>query len=202
MFLGIVLLTVRLLIQLKKGNTMNISSVTNAQRVGKIVLHSSHALKLALTLDPQMLGNPKLRDNSGRVYFITIDGKIVKIGGSQCKGGIQGTIGAYLGGFAKGMSPRSYCGWNYIRQAIKAGHTIEFYFIMAPIITARIPTMNSIKTLQIPVDYHSIETDCVQEYLAHEKDYPYLNVQESGRKWRDLTGPLGESLLAEYSGII
>ena len=202
MFLGIVLLTVRSLIQLKKGNTMNISSVTNAQRVGKIVLHSSHALKLALEPDPQMLGNPELRDNSGRVYFITIDGKIVKIGGSQCKGGIQGTISAYLGGFAKGMSPRSYCGWNYIRQAIKAGQTVEFYFILAPIITAQIPTMNSIKTLQIPVDYHSIETDCVQEYLAHEKDYPYLNVQESGRKWRDLTGPLGESLLAEYSGII
>ena len=181
---------------------MNISSVTNAQRVGQIVLHSSHPQKLAFLPDAKIALTDKLKDNTGRVYFITIDGKIDKIGGSQCKGGIQGTIAAYLGGFAPGMSPRSYCGWNYIRQAIKAGKTVEFYCIWAPTITAQIPTMNSVKSLQIPVDYHSIETDCVQEYLQTEGEYPYLNVQESGRKWRDLTGPLGESLLKDYPGII
>jgi hypothetical protein len=174
---------------------MEISHVTNAQRVGHIELSITHDKKLAFVPD-RGISKERLRNENGRVYFLTVDGDIKKIGGSQCKGGIQSTIGAYLGGFAKGMSPRSYCGWNYIRQQVQAGKNVEFWFILAPTTTAIIPTMNGFIEQAIAVDYHQIETACVAEYLAIEKDYPYLNMQESGRKWID-TG-----LLEGYPGII
>lgn len=174
---------------------MNISHVSNAQRVGHIDLSESHEKKLVFVPDAQ-ISKEQIRNENGRVYFLVVNGEIKKIGGSQCKGGIQGTIGAYLGGFAKGMSPRSYCGWNYIRQQIEAGKNVEFWFILAPTTTARIPTMNGFIEQSIAVDYHQIETSCVKEYLSIEKSYPYLNMQESGRKWID-TG-----LLEGYPGII
>lgn len=174
---------------------MNISYVTNAKRVGTLGLSKTHDKKLVLETDSEITRD-ELRNDTGRVYFLTVDGEIKKIGGSQSKGGIQATIAAYLGGFAQGMSPRSYCGWNYCRQQILKGKKVEFYFILAPMTTAKIPTMNGFKEVEIALDFHQIETACVQEYLSKENDYPYLNMQESGRKWID-TG-----LLEGYPGII
>ena len=179
---------------------MKISDVSNAKRVGAIGLSPKHDKKLSLVVDSN-LSKDDLKNNVGRVYFLTVDGHIKKIGGSQCKGGIQGTIAAYLGGFAPGMSPRSYCGWNYIRQHVINGSLVEFYFILAPMTKTKIPSMSSFVEVDIPVDFHQIETACVQEYLSAEKTYPELNVQESGRKWRDLSGPMGK-LLEGYPGII
>ena len=174
---------------------MEITHVTNAQRVGHITLSTTHEQKLAFVPDTGITRD-QLRNENGRVYFITVNGAIKKIGGSQSKGGIQSTIAAYLGGFAKGMSPRSYCGWNYIRQQIQAGNHVEFWFILAPTTIAKIPTMTGIIEQAIAVDFHQIETSCVAEFLEVEKEYPYLNMQESGRKWID-TG-----LLEGYPGII
>lgn len=179
---------------------MHITTVTNAKRVGSIRLNPNHDQKLALELD-SALSREDLRSNVGRVYFLTVDGVIKKIGGSQCKGGIQGTIAAYLGGYAPGMSPRSYCGWNYIRQHVINASEVEFYFILAPMTKALIPGMSTYREVHIPVDFHQIENACVQEFLQHESQYPELNVQESGRKWRDLSGPFGK-LLEGYPGII
>lgn len=174
---------------------MNINHVTNAKRVGQIGLHQTHDKKLTLVTDPKIT-RQDLRDDTGRVYFLTVNGVIKKIGGSQSKGGIQATIAAYLGGFAHGMSPRSYCVWNFCRRETVAGNLVEFYFILAPTTVAQVPTMNGFIEQKIAVDYHQIETACVKEYVETMKAYPYLNMQESGKKWID-TG-----LLEGYPGFI
>ena len=179
---------------------MLIQYVSKAKRVGEIALNPNHDKKLSLVADPH-LSIEELRSNIGRVYFITVNGEIVKIGGSSCKGGIQGTIGAYLGGFAQGMSPRSYCGWHYMRQHIEAGNKVEFHVIHAPTTKAKIPSMNSEIEVEIAVDFHQIESACVKEYVEIETKYPFLNMQESGQKWRDMSGPSGK-LLEGYPGII
>jgi hypothetical protein len=179
---------------------MKIDYVTNAKRVGRIGISTKHSKKLTFAAD-LTITRAELRDNTGRVYFITVNSEIQKIGGSQCKGGIQSTIGSYLGGFAGGNSPRTHCGWNFLRQHVVAGNLVEFWFISAPTLTATIPTMNGFIQQQIAVDFHQIETACVQEYLQVENDYPFLNMQEKGGKWRDMTGPSGR-LLDGYLGII
>jgi hypothetical protein len=172
---------------------MNISHVTNAVKVGEIKLDPTYSKKLLLVKELK-LTKEDFTNNTGRVYFITVNGVIKKIGGSQCKGGIQSTIGAYLSGFAKGMSARTYCVWNYLRQQVVAGNQVEFYFILAPMIKAKIPLMSIEVEVDIAVDFHQIETACVKEYYEIEKEYPYLNIQESGKKWTN-TG-----LLEGYPG--
>ena len=174
---------------------MNINKATNAKLVGEIKLHTEHDKKLIFNA-ASTITKSELKDNRGRVYFIVLDDEIHKIGGSQAKGGIQATISPYLGGFAKGMSPRTYCVWNYMFQKLKLGHTINIYFILAPSFEIMIPSMYNNKLKITTADYHDIESDCIQEYIKEENQYPYLNIQESGRHWID-TG-----LLEGYPGII
>jgi hypothetical protein len=161
---------------------MNIDHVTNAIRAGHLT--TSNTKKLIFVPDSTR-SKDELCNNAGRVYFLTIDGIIVKIGGSQCKGGIKGTIGWYLNGFAPKNSPRTYCVWNYMYQALNEGKSVEFYFISSKIITETIPTMNGFIQTQIPLDYHQIEHACVNEYVAIEGTHPFLNMQESGGKWEN-----------------
>ena len=77
----------------------------------------------------------------GRTAHICVDGKIVKIGGSQAKGGIDGTYSAYFSGFAPKMSLRTYCVWNFMKQAIDSGKIVEVYCVWADTVTVDVPTM-------------------------------------------------------------
>jgi len=47
----------------------------------------------------------------------------------------------------------------------------------------------------MPVDFHTIEEAFVKAYVEKEGKYPFLNMQESGRRWED-TG-----LLEGYPGL-
>lgn len=172
---------------------MNINHIKTMTRIGKIVSRQGHHKKLAFDLDKN-LTKELFKDERGRVYAIVINGKIHKLGGSQAKGGIKATFDPYFGGFAFGMSARTYCVWNYLKRSIDRGDNIEVYCVWAPLVTVKIPTMQGTITKEMPVDFHTIEDVFVKEYLKREKKHPELNIQESGRKWEDtglLEGWLG-----------
>ena len=175
---------------------MNINTIKNATRVGHLEKSTSHNLKLVLIKDKD-ISNEDIRDNRGRVYFLIVNSEVFKIGGSQAKGGIQSTIAAYLGGFAKGMSPRTYCIWKFCRQQIELGNNVEFFFMLAPKIVVDSPSLSSWKKVETTQDFHLIEETCLHEYVEQEGKYPYLNMQESGRRWKDMG-----DLLEGYQGII
>ena len=162
---------------------MKISHITTMTRIGEIVSRIDEK-KLALLPDGSITKS-QLRDKRGRVYAIVVDGVIEKLGGSQDAGGIQGTIGWYLNGFAKGNSERSYCTWNLFTQAINAGKKVEIYTVWAPMVDVEIPTMNGSLTKTLPVDFHTIEKAFNDEYYEIEKKHPTLNMQESGKRWKD-----------------
>ena len=162
---------------------MHISQVSTMTRVGQITTQPD-SKKLVFIPDPDIT-QTQLRDIRGRVYAIVVDGFIEKIGGSQDKGGIQGTIGWYLNGWAKGNSERTYCTWNFFTQNCNAGKLVEIYCVWAPMVTATVPTMTGQITLQIPADYHIIEKAFNNEYYKAEKSHPTLNMQESGKRWQD-----------------
>lgn len=126
-----------------------------------------------------------LNDKRGRVYAIVVNGEIEKLGGSQDKGGILGTIGWYLNGSAKGNSERTYCTWNFITQNCAKGNKVEIYAVWAPVVKVKIPTMTGEIEKEIPVDFHSIEKEFNEEFKRIENRHPTLNMQESGRKWED-----------------
>ena len=173
---------------------MHISHITTMTRVGEIkfkkdkdgnvVLSKNNKEKLVLVPDPKMT-KEQLKDSRGRVYSIVVDGIIHKIGGSQDKGGIQGTIGWYLNGHEKGNSERTYCTWNFITQNCKAGKKVEIWAVWAPMVLAEIPTMTGSEKKPMPVDYHTIELAFNDEYYKIMNQHPTLNMQESGKRWQD-----------------
>jgi hypothetical protein len=162
---------------------MKISHITTMTRIGEIVSRIGEK-KLALLPDGSITKS-QLRDKRGRVYAVVVNGVIEKLGGSQDAGGIQGTIGWYLNGFAKGNSERSYCTWNFFTRAINAGKKVEIYTVWAPMVDVEIPTMNGLLTKTLPVDFHTIEKAFNDEYYEIEKKHPTLNMQESGKRWKD-----------------
>jgi hypothetical protein len=162
---------------------MKIDYITKMVRVGEIKTQLG-TKKLAFIPDANM-SKSQLRDKRGRVYAVVVDDIIEKLGGSQDAGGIQGTIGWYLNGWAKGNSERSYCTWNFFTQAINSGKKVEIYSVWAPMVDVEIPTMNGIIAKTLPVDFHTIEKAFNDEYYEIEKKHPTLNMQESGKRWQD-----------------
>ena len=72
---------------------MNVNQVKTAVKVGTFkALKSGPNL---ITID-YLLNNKDLLDESPRIYLITSDGVIKKIGGSASKGGIKATMSFYL----------------------------------------------------------------------------------------------------------
>lgn len=153
-------------------------------RIGQVVKSSNHEKKLTFVYDKNITKELR-KDNRGRVYALCVNGEIVKIGGSQAKGGIDGTYSAYFGGFAPKMSLRTYCVWNFMRQNIEEGKNVEVYCVWADTVTIKVPTMTGSTTQTIPIDFHAIENNFVNEFVKIEGKYPFLNMQESGSKWID-----------------
>lgn len=162
---------------------MHISHITTMTRVGEIQTKKDEK-KLSFVPDASIT-REHLRDIRGRVYAIVVDGVIEKIGGSQDAGGIQGTIGWYLNGWAKGNSERTYCTWNFFTKNCNAGKKVEVYAVWAPLVSVTIPTMTGSVTKEMPVDYHTIEKAFNDEYFEIEQKHPTLNMQESGKRWQD-----------------
>ncbi len=160
---------------------MHISHITTMTCAGEIQLQPNEK-KLKFV---PCISMDQLIDIRGRVYCIVVDGIIEKIGGSQDKGGIRGTIGWYLNGWSKGNSERTYCTWNFFTKNLLAGKKVEIWCVWAPEATVEIPTMTGTITKKIPVDYHSIEKAFNDEYFDLEKKHPTLNMQESGKRWQD-----------------
>jgi len=162
---------------------MQIGHITTMTRVGEITKNLNEK-KLTFVPD-EKITKEQLRDIRGRVYAIVVNGVIEKIGGSQDKGGIQGTIGWYLNGWAKGNSERTYCTWNFFTKAIQAEKKVEVYAVWAPLVEVTIPTMTGTLTKEMPVDFHTIEKAFNDEYFQIEEKHPTLNMQESGQRWQD-----------------
>jgi len=162
---------------------MKISHISTMTRVGEITTQSNEK-KLVFTPDSK-LTKEQLRDKRGRVYAVVVDGEIKKIGGSQDAGGIQGTIGWYLNGWAKGNSERTYCTWKFFTKNCLAGKKVEIYAVWAPLVKAEVPTMTGKILLEMPIDFHTIEKAFNDEYYRLEEKHPTLNMQESGKRWQD-----------------
>jgi hypothetical protein len=162
---------------------VKIDHITTMVRAGEIQLQEG-TKKLAFVPDGAIT-QAQLKDTRGRVYAIVVDGVIEKIGGSQDKGGIQGTVGWYLNGWAMGNSERTYCTWNFFRRNLEAGRKVEIWVVWAPTVQATIPTMTGSTQKTMPVDYHTIEKAFNDEYHTIEDRHPSLNMQESGQKWKD-----------------
>lgn len=135
-------------------------------------------------------GNPLdqsvLTQNLSRVYLIVVDGIIKKIGCSEDKGGMKGTLRIYMDGGVKGRpSVRSFGIWYWLFHTITQGHKIEFYMIYQENFSAKVKGLFGYHNVHnASISAKLLEECCVSDYLNVENNkYPDWNVQEQGADW-------------------
>lgn len=203
---------------------MNISQVNypGLQRLGQLkmsqttytkkgkIQREAHPDVMVIDYDLSVTRDER-RSNAGRVYWLVVDGEIVKIGGGDGNGGIDGTMSAYLGatkdsgrGPGSGMSDRSYSVSNFLKMSVKAGRNVEVYFKNLP--QSQQPVHDSkgniIEHTLVNCSFKSFERALVDEYKEETGDYPFLNTQEAKRKWSEMKHPdTGIILIEGHAGI-
>ena len=135
----------------------------------------------------KLLPNDILTKNYARVYLIVVDGEIKKIGASQDKGGIKGTLNIYKDGGVKGRpSIRSFGIWYLLYHNILQGKKIEFYLIYHQYFEMEVKGLfGTHKINNVSISCKFIEDCCIRDYLSKEGRYPEWNVQEQGMDWPD-----------------
>lgn len=143
-------------------------------------------LKILKDENNNLLDQSILTENVARVYLIVVDGEIKKIGGSQDKGGIKGTLSIYRDGGVKGRpSIRSFGVWYFLYYTILEGKKIEFYMIYQENFEKEVKGLFGLKKVKnASISYKFIEQCCIEDYLnAKNGKYPEWNVQERGMDW-------------------
>ena len=119
----------------------------------------------------------------GRVYFLTQNKKIIKIGGSSTKGGIKETIDGYLNG-KKGQPGESRFAINMlIVEKLAIRKNIEVYMILCPETYVRINGLTSLGIIVSVNPFKEIETLCKKDYYQEENKYPDWNFKENNESY-------------------
>jgi len=161
---------------------MNISSVKTAIKVADVVKRNDESNNKIKMNWNEEVPNEVLKDESGRVYIITSNGIIKKIGGSQCKNGIRGTWSPYCGGMNGSPSVRTYGIHILIREELDKGNEIEVYMIQSPKALAEVSGLFNNSEIEVSA-FKEMESKCLMEYYNLEKKYPDWNFQESNNPW-------------------
>ncbi|MFX1234459.1 MAG: hypothetical protein ACFFBY_07835 [Promethearchaeota archaeon] len=161
---------------------MDIERVTNAIKVGDFILRNDDSPNhIDIRWLPE-IGNDILRDESGRVYIMTSNGIIKKIGGSQSRGGLRATISFYVSSMQGRPSIRSYGIHLLIKGELERGNRVELYVIRAEKVYA--PIVGLFDTEEGEVSpFKEMENKCKADFLREEENYPEWNFQERGQAW-------------------
>lgn len=161
---------------------MNINEVTTAVKVGEMVKinHPNKKWSVVWTKDNESI----LNDTSGRVYFITSNGVIKKIGGSQDKNGIKGTFSWYENNaLVGGPSVRTYGIHMLIKEELDNNNIVEIYAIFSEKIMAPVKGLFGEKIIETNIDFKTMENMCRNDYIFIMGRQPEWNFQERGEKW-------------------
>ena len=127
-----------------------------------------------------------LKINVPRVYIIVSNGIIKKIGGSECKGGMKGTLQIYKDGGLNGQpSQRSIGVWWLLHHELINGNEVEFYMIYQDLFDKNVKGLFGETKKRVSISYKHIELQCLADYYSIEKKYPDWNYQENHEAWND-----------------
>jgi len=166
-------------------DVMNINYLKNAVRIGHFTRNLSESVRknINFTKDAS-LSKLDYKKNEARVYFICVNKRIVKIGGSNAKNGISGTISPYCSGNGGRPSDRTFGVNQLIERELKKGSSVEMYAQWMPSITTIVPSLTGSKNIHVSFSYKEMEEACVEEYLKLSSGiHPDWNFQEAGRPW-------------------
>jgi hypothetical protein len=162
---------------------MNINQVNTAILVGKISIVEGNCKKY-WEIIWDLTKEEMIKDNSGRVYLITSDGKIKKIGGSQDKGGLVGTFSWYENSALNGRpSIRTYGTHMLIRDELINGKDVRIYMINSEKVMASVKGLFGETIKLVNTDFKEMENICKQDYKNICGKYPDWNFQENKNQW-------------------
>lgn len=134
----------------------------------------------------KVLSQNILTENVARVYLIVVNDEIYKIGGSQDKGGMKGTLRIYQDGGIKGRpSIRSFGVWYFLFYTITRGAKIEIYMIYQENFTTNVKGLLGFHVVNnAAISYKLMEECCINDFRKNERGaYPKWNIQEQGADW-------------------
>jgi hypothetical protein len=160
---------------------INISEIKNIVYIGNIVeknTQSKGKWKLEYSCDTNIQ-----KKKNGRIYFIVVNGKIYKIGSSECKGGIKNTFSSYESGLGGSPSIRTFGIHLLIQEQLNCEKIIQIYALfIEPIkvtIKGLLSSIEKITYLQIK----EMEDLCREDYKKVYGKYPKWNFQENVEIW-------------------
>lgn len=170
---------------------MNIRDVKTTFKVADVILDKDHPkrnikfvfLKELSDENNKKLDKSILKDNAGRIYLIVSDDIIMKIGGSQSKGGIKSTLSFYQGGMQGGPSIRTYGGHILMKEELEKNKKVEIYMITSQKIKMKVKGLFKEEELEVS-SFKEMEDKCKDDYKQKEGKYPPWNFQENGEVWR------------------
>jgi hypothetical protein len=155
---------------------MNISQVKNSNFIGTFFLRSDNSpnfISIEYSAEKELLG---LED--GRVYLICSDGEIMKIGGSQSKGGIKATMSFYVNSMQGSPGKPRFIIHLLIRDELLKGRIVTLHMITSPKVVSIVNGLYSSRNIEVAA-FKEMEDLCKSDYFKIEQCYPAWNFQEN-----------------------
>ena len=115
---------------------------------------------------------------SAMVYYIIVDGRIIKIGQTSPKNGISGSIGFYINAGFDTPGANRFAINALIRTEITKGSRVEFYIQRMESVEFEIPGIERTEKIMACPDAKIMEQICKKQYLSRMGEYPAWNFQE------------------------
>jgi hypothetical protein len=160
---------------------INISQIEGIVYIGNIIeKNTSSKGKWKLEYDCDK--NIQNKEN-GRIYIISVDNEIYKIGLSECKGGIKNTFSFYEGGLGGSPSIRTFGIHLLIQEQLNLGKEIRIHALFnEPIKSITKGLLSSVEKITYP-RIKDKERLCCEDYKKIYGKYPKWNFQENVEKW-------------------
>lgn len=169
-------------------NHINIESVKTCTKLGSCVLRGEDNKTKQLW---KVVYNDNVKDlitsDYGRIYLIVkkneTGNEIMKIGKSECKGGMKNTFAFYQGGLGGSPSLRTFGIHHLIYNELIKHNQIEIYGIWSKPVKVMVPGLYDESEEFICPSIHSMEDKCRNEYKNVYGKYPPWNFQENVQSW-------------------
>jgi hypothetical protein len=156
---------------------MNITDVKTAIKAGDFHLRTDGNPNF-ISFEP-CIDKQTYKSNHGRVYILTSNGIIKKIGGSKCKGGLKNTIAFYTHSMQGNPGPPRYIIHLLIRDELQKGNNVECYLIDSEPVESPIPGLFDSNEKQFVTSFSESERRCLEDYKKFCGEFPEWNFQES-----------------------
>jgi len=124
-----------------------------------------------------------IKKENGRIYFILVNDNIVKIGCSECKGGMETTFAFYMGGLGGSPSLRTFGVHHLINEELEDNNIVELYGMWNESIEVPVRGIYEVSNEIIYPSIKSMEDKCRNDYKKIFNRFPSWNFQENHQEW-------------------